>query len=174
MQNRIQRILGFANQLLLHLFLLLLRHESLGLDTTFLAKFLECFFCHFLTENLLYNELLARASIAAADDDAGGDVACKTETQDNGGEFLGAIFVVDSPGRATECALEHGVTVEEDDDGNEEADRKGVVCVCFVGTVEGMGLLELALMVFKSLLLFSGEDGGLYAFLFCFICFPRV
>lgn len=52
------------------------------------------------------------------------------------------------------------MTVEQDDDGDEDAQRKGVVGLGFVGLVEGVRFRKLVLVVFEFSLLFFRE----YAF----------
>ena len=73
-------------------------------------------------------------------------------------------MITNAPGARSQTNLEQGVTVEQDDDGDEETEGEGVVGGCFVGFVEGVGFGEFLLVVFEGGLLGGGEDGE-------FICF---
>ena len=50
------------------------------------------------------------------------------------------------------------MAVEEDNDGNEQTQREGIVRLGLVGLVEGVRFAELLLMMLKLLLLLWGQD----------------
>lgn len=49
-------------------------------------------------------------------------------------------MVADSPGAGSEGDLQERVTVQQHDNGDEEAEGKGEVGGCFVGFIEGVGV----------------------------------
>lgn len=108
-----------------------------------------------------HDVLLAGVAVTDGDEETRDGVAGDGAAEDDGGDGEVAVFVVDPPRRRAEGELEEGVAIKEDDDSDEEPEREGVVCLCFVGLVEGMGTAELGLMVLQSCLLFWGQHGEL-------------
>jgi hypothetical protein len=135
MYNRIQWVLLSTN-LLFELLLFLFGGQASGLQPPLFSELVQCFFREALAENLLHNELLAASLVSNANDDAGRDVASKTAREDDRRKSLGPDFVVDAPSRTTQRNLEHGMTVEEDNNRDEQSNGEGIVSVCLVRSVE--------------------------------------
>lgn len=96
------------------------------------------FLGEFLSEHALHDVLLARAPVANHDHDAARDVAGDGAAEDDSRQGEGTNVVVDAPCAGAKGDLEDRVEVEDDDDGDEEAEGKSVVGDCFVGFVEGV------------------------------------
>lgn len=110
-----------------------------------------------LARQQLPHVLLPRLAVANGNDQAGGDVAGDTDAQDDGGDGERAVVVVDAPGGGTQRDLQTRVAVEQDDNGNQVAQRKGKVRKGLVGLVEAVGLGQLLLVVAQALPLLVGQ-----------------
>jgi hypothetical protein len=67
-------------------------------------------------------------------------------------------MVTNSPSTSSQCNLKQGVAIEEDDNGDQEAEGEGAVSCGFVWFVERVGLGKFLLVVFELLLLLARQD----------------
>ena len=116
---------------------------------------------HCLSQHPRHDVLFACLAIADRDQNTGGDVDRDTATQNSGGKCARAMVIGDAPGTRAQCDLEEGVAIEEADDGDKEAEGKGVVRGGLVGFVKRVRIGKFVLVMHEFLLLCRGEQGVL-------------
>jgi len=132
-------------------------HRNSG-DAPPLLHLLERLLGQLLPEDTFQHLLLPTPLVADADQYARRDVTRDAAAQENGRQRLRPRFVRDTPRATPKGDLEGRVTVQQRDDGDEQADREGRVCGRLVGFVEGVGFAELRLVVREAALLERGQD----------------
>lgn len=75
-------------------------------------------------------------------------------------------MIVNTPGTGAESNLEQRVTVQQDDDGDQDTKRERMMGQRLVRFVEGVRPRHFVLVVYKFLLLKAVEDGELVLFVF--------
>lgn len=96
--------------------------------------------CELLSEHALHHVFLAGYAIANTDENTASNIACKRAAQDDSRKSEWPYVVGDGPCTGAQSDLEERVTIEQDNDSDENSQRKGVVSLGLMGLVESVRL----------------------------------